>query len=100
MPRPLRPGAVILLAADAVLAHLGEDLARRRKSNVSVSFGEDDARNTMEFSDHFVIQPAFPWWAPGNCDGGKPCPDGFRYSSETNAQWLTPDEIRAIVRDS
>jgi len=65
-----------------------------------VMFGEDDARNTMEFSDHFVIQPAFPWWAPGNCDGGKPCPDGFRYSSETNAQWLTPDEIRAIVRDS
>ncbi len=58
---------------------------------------EDDARNTMEFPDHFVIQPAFAWWAPENYDGGKPCPDGFRYSSDNNDRWLTPAEIRAMV---
>ncbi len=58
---------------------------------------EDDARNTMEFEDYFVIQPAFPWWAPENCDGGKPCPPGFRYSSDANTRWLTADELRKMA---
>lgn len=62
-----------------------------------VMVAEDDARNTVEFPDHFVIQPVFSWWAPENCNGGKPCPAGFKYSSDTNTWWLTPAEIRAMV---
>ncbi len=58
---------------------------------------EDDARNTMEFPDHYVIQPVFSWWAAENCDGGKPCAAGFKYSSDTNDRWLTPAEIRAMI---
>lgn len=58
---------------------------------------EDDARNAVEFGDYFVIQPVFPWWAEGNCDGGKPCPAGFRYSSDSNDRWLTPSELRAMA---
>jgi UDP-N-acetylglucosamine 4,6-dehydratase len=57
----------------------------------------DDARNTVEYADSFIIQPGFPWWAPENCNGGKPCPDGFRYSSDTNDRWLTADELRQMA---
>ena len=58
---------------------------------------EDDARNTVEFSDHFVIQPVFSWWAPENCNGGTPCPDGFRYASDANKWWLTAEELRTMI---
>lgn len=28
---------------------------------------EDDARHTVEFDDHYVIQPEFPWWSKKIC---------------------------------
>jgi hypothetical protein len=32
-----------------------------------------------------------------NCDGAKPCPPGFRYSSDSNDRWLTPEELRTMA---
>ena len=58
---------------------------------------EDDARQTVEFEDHYVIQPAFSWWDAGSlrdAGGGKPCPEGFRYSSDTNTRWLAAEDLR------
>ncbi len=62
---------------------------------------EDDARQSVEFGDHYVIQPAFPWWDARalHADGGRPCPEGFRYSSDTNTRWLTVEELRGMVHD-
>ncbi len=62
---------------------------------------EDDARHTLEFDDHFVIQPSFPWWSAAGLgeQGGAPCPEGFRYSSDTNARWLSEEELREMLRD-
>lgn len=67
-----------------------------------VMIPEDDARNTLEYEDHFVIQPTLHWWDSNqfqakNGNSGKPCPDGFRYSSDTNSHWLTIEEIRDLV---
>jgi UDP-N-acetylglucosamine 4,6-dehydratase/5-epimerase len=67
-----------------------------------VIVGEDDARNTLEFENHYAILPAFHDWdseAYMRQNGGKPCPDGFTYSSETNTQWLTVDALRAMLDD-
>ncbi len=61
---------------------------------------EDDARSTLEYDDHFVIQPAFHWWdrhAYKNANGGSPCRDGFRYSSDTNDRWLTIPDLRQLA---
>lgn len=61
---------------------------------------EDDARHTLEYEDHYVIYPPFNEWdADGYIrkNGGKPCPDGFRYSSDTNDWWLTVEELRELV---
>jgi UDP-N-acetylglucosamine 4,6-dehydratase len=58
---------------------------------------EDDARSTVEFDTFFTIQPVFPWWAPENCNGGRQCPDGFRYSSDNNDRWVTPEELRQMI---
>ncbi len=62
--------------------------------------GEDDAQNTVEFDDYYSILPSGRHW---NRDtyisqrGGKPCAEGFRYSSETNSQWLSPDEMEQMI---
>jgi UDP-N-acetylglucosamine 4,6-dehydratase len=63
---------------------------------------EDDARHTVEFKKYFVIQPDFAWWdKKGNLldNGGKLCPDGFSYKSDTNSEWLSIDDIKGFITD-
>jgi UDP-N-acetylglucosamine 4,6-dehydratase len=60
----------------------------------------DEARNTMEFDDHFVIQPAHSHWSnkpPAYADEGTCCQEGFSYSSDNNADWLTVEQLRAMI---
>ena len=61
---------------------------------------EDESRHTLEFEDSFVIQPHFHWWTNERSlksEGGKPCPDGFSYRSNTNDKWLSIDDLKKIV---
>jgi UDP-N-acetylglucosamine 4,6-dehydratase len=61
---------------------------------------EDDARNTFEYEDCFVIR-SLSGQADGDMllsrNGGRPCPEGFRYSSDNNSQWLTVTELQKLV---
>jgi UDP-N-acetylglucosamine 4,6-dehydratase len=66
-----------------------------------VMIPEDDARTTIEFDDHFLIQPTHSFWNRRDFQkdgGGKPCADGFRYSSEINTHWLSDVEISDMVK--
>jgi UDP-N-acetylglucosamine 4,6-dehydratase/5-epimerase len=63
-----------------------------------VMIPEDDARTTVELEDRFVILPAAPWqrhaiWR----ETGRPCPEGFRYGSDTNERWLTLKELQSMI---
>lgn len=61
---------------------------------------QTDAHVTVEFDDYFVILPSVRLWDEEkfiNTFGGKRCELGFRYSSETNADWLTVDELRSLI---
>lgn len=61
---------------------------------------DDDARHTLEYDDRFAILPAFHDWDSegyAKANGGRPCAEGFRYSSDTNTQWLSVDDLRAMV---
>jgi UDP-N-acetylglucosamine 4,6-dehydratase len=59
---------------------------------------EDDARNTLEYDDYFVIRAqAANGNGHMNGNGGKPCPPGFRYSSDNNPRWLTVEELQTMV---
>ena len=62
-----------------------------------VMITEEDARRSVEFDHHFVITPNFGWWKKDNCNGGKPLPDGFVYSSDRNDWWLTKDEVKKMI---
>jgi UDP-N-acetylglucosamine 4,6-dehydratase/5-epimerase len=60
----------------------------------------EDARRTLEFADHYTILPSFT-----NIDdrylsnGGKPVEEGFEYNSGANTQWLSVEELQAIIAD-
>lgn len=63
---------------------------------------EDDARNTLEYENHFVIRPDRPSWAaaPG-CEvtKGRSVPEGFRYASDTNHLWADAAAIQCMLED-
>ncbi|MCS6907925.1 MAG: UDP-N-acetylglucosamine 4,6-dehydratase (inverting) [Anaerolineales bacterium] len=60
---------------------------------------EDEARSTVELDDMYVVQPTTELWFGHSWRArGKPLPEGFRYASDTNSQWLTIEEIQAIIR--
>jgi UDP-N-acetylglucosamine 4,6-dehydratase len=60
----------------------------------------DDARNTVEFDDHYVITPQFRYFnrrfKENNC---KPVPDDFEYNSCTNSWRLNVKEMRALIKN-
>jgi len=62
-----------------------------------VMISEDDARNTKELSDCYIIQPAFDWWGQNNHAEGKSVPEGFAYSSDRNKEWLTIPQLQKMI---
>lgn len=58
---------------------------------------EDDARHTVEFDNYYVILPELSWWNTKNHCNGKPLPEGFKYTSDSNTHWLTIEELRELV---
>lgn len=63
-----------------------------------VLISEDEARQTIELEDMFVVQPAETLWFGHDWENrGKHLPDDFRYASNTNTQWLTVGEISKII---
>ena len=64
-----------------------------------VMIPRDDARRTLEFDDHYIIQPDFVFWGKRfSNNGGKPVPDDFEYHSGTNPWKLTPEEMGGIIK--
>ena len=60
----------------------------------------DEARNVLEFEDHFVIQPIQAFW--GNrigILGGVSCNEGFHYSSNYNCDSLTIEQLKELLVD-
>ncbi|MEO1863122.1 MAG: UDP-N-acetylglucosamine 4,6-dehydratase (inverting) [Verrucomicrobiia bacterium] len=60
--------------------------------------GSDDARQAADMGDHYIIKPQYPLWGQDHiAREGKPLPDGFIYSSDTNDHWLEGREILDLV---
>jgi UDP-N-acetylglucosamine 4,6-dehydratase len=62
-----------------------------------VLVSEDEARNTVELDDMYVIRPAHAWWNNENWSDARPLADGFRYSSDSNPRWLTSEELKELI---
>jgi UDP-N-acetylglucosamine 4,6-dehydratase len=63
---------------------------------------QDDSHLTIQFTDHYVIQPSIAFWGREKQDytsnnlgeAGELVPEGHEYSSGTNPHFFSIDEIR------
>jgi UDP-N-acetylglucosamine 4,6-dehydratase len=61
---------------------------------------EDEARRTRAFDEFFVIEPEHMFRGDTRWTGGASLPEGFRYTSDANDSWLTPESLRKMVEDA
>ena len=64
-----------------------------------VLISEDEARTVVELEDMYVVQPAEAYWFGHEWESkGKPLPDGFRFVSNLNDDWLSIGKIQKIIK--
>ncbi len=83
------------IAPEASIEYIG---IRPGEKLHEVLISEDEARQTVELDDMYVVQPAESLWFGRDWEAkGKLLEDGFRYASNTNTQWLNVQEISKII---
>jgi UDP-N-acetylglucosamine 4,6-dehydratase len=58
---------------------------------------EDESRHALETDDSYVLLPEYALWPLREVEGGRPVEPGFRYSSDSNEQWITAEQLREMV---
>ena len=97
---PKIPSTRIIDLARVIAPHAQLDIVGIRPGEKlhEVLVHEDEARNTVELEEMFVVQPTVSlWFGLAWQSKGRTLPDGFRYSSDNNPQWLDVEQIRQIV---
>jgi FlaA1/EpsC-like NDP-sugar epimerase len=61
--------------------------------------GIEDAPFTYEYDEHFKILPSINDWnsSKERIKDGTLVPDDFVYSSDTNSDWMSPEELAAWI---
>lgn len=60
----------------------------------------EDSFNTYEYEKHFIVYPQMTWNNKQQPDrSGKKVEEGFSYSSGSNTEWLSVEDIRALLRE-
>ena len=64
-----------------------------------VMITEYDSSTTYDYDKYYIIYPNFNWWDQNAhfTPGGKLVDEFFRYSSNTNIDWLSAEEIRERI---
>jgi len=57
----------------------------------------EEGRRTLRSGDRYVLQPDLASWGYTPPADGVPVAPGFGYTSDTNDQWFTPEEIGKIL---
>ena len=59
----------------------------------------DDARNTLEFEEYYLVKPLFSYFKRRFCENNcRQVPEGFEYNSNTNNQWLTKEQLKEMIK--
>ena len=57
----------------------------------------DEAYQTRELDDKYIILPTHPWWEESNWSWAKKMPEGFCYTSDKNEYWLSIDDLKKLI---
>ena len=60
---------------------------------------EEESRHSVELDDRYIVEPEFHWWdaQARRPPGARPLPDGFRYGSNTNSDWLSQERLYELL---
>lgn len=59
----------------------------------------EDSLHTYEYEKHFIIYPNYNWWGKKDIiPGGTLVDPEFEYSSGSNTEWLTIEEIQRLLK--
>ena len=58
----------------------------------------EEAKHSKEFDKYFIIEPEFLFQKKNNFKEGKLLQDNFEYSSDTNKEWLSEEQMRKILK--
>jgi UDP-N-acetylglucosamine 4,6-dehydratase len=96
---PKMPSMRITDLVDAIAPDCAIDVVGIRPGEKMHEFlvSEDEARQTVELDDMFVVEPSHPWWKTDGWSKGTSLPSGFVYSSATNPWALSIDELQKMV---
>lgn len=60
----------------------------------------EDSHTTYEYDKHFIVYPQMTWNDRQQPDlSGSKVEEGFSYSSGTNTEWLSVEDIRTLLKD-
>lgn len=98
---PKIPSMKVIEVAQTLAPHLPHKVVGIRPGEKmhEVMCPEDDSHLTIEFKDHFVIQPTIQFSHKPNYtinqlgEKGESVDYGFAYRSDTNRDWLTPEAL-------
>jgi len=96
---PKIPSMKIVDLADAVASDCERRITGIRAGEKlhEILLTEEEARHAKDHGSYFVIEPEHPFWKKDHFKGGTPLPEGFKYTSNTNDQWLTGEELKKMV---
>ncbi|MFW6029439.1 MAG: polysaccharide biosynthesis protein, partial [Halanaerobiales bacterium] len=64
-----------------------------------VMITKSDSRHTIEFDNHYIIEPEFDWWNNNSYQGVKSIEEEFEYNSSNNEQWLTIEDMAQRLKE-
>jgi len=98
---PKIPSMKVTELADCLAPNLPHDIIGIRPGEKlhEVMITEDDSRSTVELKDRYVIEPVFTYWARRSFaqDGAAKVPEGFRFASDINTQWLDAASLKKMI---
>jgi UDP-N-acetylglucosamine 4,6-dehydratase len=98
---PKIPSMKMIDLANALAPDLEQEVVGIRPGEKlhEVMVPRDDARATVELDDRFIITPSFMRWAAdAHWEGAaRGVGEDFRYGSDTNDDWLSPDDLHAML---
>ena len=97
---PKIPSMRVVDLADAIAPGVPRDVVGIRPGEKlhEVLLTADESRHAVETEDAYVVLPEHPWWTEENpWVDGKPLQDDFVYASNTNDEWISADDLRALV---
>ncbi len=61
----------------------------------------EDSATTNEYDKHSIVYPQMVWNDRQKPDlSGKKVEEGFSYSSDNNSEWLSVEDIRALLKEA